>query len=112
MKLAHLGIEKRYMEVNADMMQLIKLMRDPDASKLTDEKLKEFEYWYDYNSSSHILKLRVQGNLVVSDRALVVFTTLQQLPNGSYAIINFSVDTDKTQVDSSCVLQSINFIQI
>ena len=98
-------IVKRQMEVKASMMDLIKILRDPEITKSSDERVKEFGYCHEYNSNSHILRIRAQGNLLVSDRMLIVFTTLQQLNNGSYAIINFSIDTDKTTVDADWVLQ-------
>ena len=92
------------MEVNFETIEMIKLMSDSDIAKQTDDKIKEYKFCYDYDSSSHILKMIIGGILIVSDRAAIMFNTVQRLNNGSYAHINFSIDTDKVEVDSSCVL--------
>ena len=95
---------KRYMEVNVKIDELVKLIRDSSTIKRTDDRIKEYDYCYNYDSSSNILKIKIEGNFIVSDRAIICFETVQKLPNECYAQIMFSIDTDKVEVDSSCVL--------
>ena len=54
---------KREMEVNVSALDLVKLLRDPEFMKACDDRLKEYEYAHEFNSSSRILKVRVAGSL-------------------------------------------------
>ena len=95
---------RRYMEVNANMIEVIKIMKDSEENKSADEKITEYEYCYDYNPSSHILKIKLKGNLLVSDRVIIIFDILQELSNGSFVRVTFSINTDKVEVESGCVV--------
>ena len=101
---------KREMEVNTSAENLVKLLRDPEFMKSWDDKLKEFEYAFEFDTKHRILKIRIAGSLVVSDRAVVAFATNKQLTDGSFVFTFFSVDTDKVEVDSACVVAKSIFV--
>ena len=87
---------------------MVKCFNDEEATKASDGKLKRFDTAHEYNSYSKIIKGRMEGNLVVSDRELIMFWTNQTLSDDSRVIIAFSIETDKTTSDASAVRGSVN----
>ena len=92
------------MDVKVNIMEAIKAMRDKDFIFQTDSRLKLLDTVEEYSAFSSILKQTFSGNLVVSDRVHIIFSTLQVLSSGSYSHIEFSIDTDKAQADDGAVL--------
>ena len=100
---------KRQMQVKGSMMDCIKIIRSSEYELQTDGRLASIDIIKEYNAMSDIVKMIFKGNLVVSDRIFLMFRTLQQLPNGNYAICQVSVNPDIVEVDSSAVVQAIIF---
>ena len=97
------------MQVKGSMMDCIKIMRSSEYELQIDDRLSSIDIIKEYNAMSDIVKMTYKGNLVVSDRIYLMFRTLQQLPNGNYAIWKVSVNPDIVEVDSSAVVQAIIF---
>ena len=87
---------------------MIKVFTDEETVKKCDPKIKAFETAYEYNPNALIIRARMQGNLVVSDREIHIFMTHQQLPDGTRVSVGCSVDSDKVTFDPSCVVGKVD----
>ena len=94
---------KRVMEVNVSATDMAKVLNDPEAQRSADERMKEYSFVHEYAFGSNLVKVKLAGNLVVSDREGHLFVTDQTLTDGSRAIVGFSVETDKVKLDDGCV---------
>ena len=83
---------------------MLKKLYDEDVIKASDSKITKFNIAHEYNAHSFIVTTGMKGNLVVSDRELIMFYTNQTLSDGSRVLIAFSVDSDKVTLDANWVL--------
>ena len=98
------------MTINKPISSVMNAFQDLEIWKASDDQLRDLTYCHVFNENTKIFKARVKGNIVIYDRVLIMFTTIQEVTDGSYVMIDFSVDTDKAEVDPSWVLATSEFM--
>ena len=99
---------KRTVVINVSLDKAKEFFKNHDNLQKIDKKIKHFEITKELGAQTYLLYQIVEGNMVVSDRDMLLCSQMVDMTDGSLFNINFSVEDESVPEKPLCVRSAVN----